>query len=806
MIFNVYHPFSLNFFLLIILLFVSKILCAQTTINGTVFNNSLRPIVGATVCLVDDDKNILSATITDSVGNFKFNNAKTDYLHVSHVAYEDNYVHVQNARNVVVCLTDKVEELDEITIVVKRPVLEMRNGNIVANISQMPNAEKTDLTNILSRIPGVKANESDGLMLNGKTAVLYIDGRKQNLPEGNLIKLLKSMPASSMEQVELVNENDGTYDIEIGAVIKLKTKSHAADGIYFSIGVHGKYADEVTSDTDDKFSTGGDAFFVVRRKNITFNTTFSYDNDNCIDFLKDSTIYLNSTIIKSRELSSFKKNDVLSASNLSFDLKKIKIGIVDVNFMIYQTHAKINTTNEFEIHRIISDSSHIQLSDNQKNDKFITGFIGYKSSGNSPYRLNLSYSIANNVLKSEDNYFDSDNEKVRKDLYLRTQPEMSGWQQTGNLDFQYNIDTSQFTIYAGVQVDKNHVNDKIENSINMIGYNESDFKADEVIAAGYARLSCDLTKKWNLSGAVRVEKEWYKIKLKTVDNWFEKEFFYCLPFANITYSANRILQLKASMYGNVSRANYDQLYPGVRYINSYSNRVGNPNLIPTSYYGVSLSGWLFQECNFGVKYEKTSDFVIGVTKSVAAEHQTLTYMNAYDAKQFESFFNIYHQFFDDALYVSLNMFALYNYIIPKNDFTLPDDSKKYWKGEGEIDVNYDLTDNFSVSTSLWYQPKYKGLQEKMQRLMSFDCGFYLDLFNESLSIAVEAEDLFRTMKYNYETYFDGNVSHSTSIYNSRFGRFVKLSVTYKLFKNRDASDDARYENGVIGRGRFSQSK
>lgn len=782
-------------------LLICNLLSAQTVITGTVFDNGLQPIAGATVCVIDADENILSATTTDANGNFLLENPQSDYLHVSHVAYEDSYTHAQGAKKVVICLVDKVENLGEVTVVAKRPVLEMKNGNMVANLSQMPNAETADVAKILERIPGVKSNESDGLSLNGKAVTLYIDGRKQNLPEENLIQMLKSMPASSMEQVELVTENDGTYSVETGAVIKLKTKSRAADGVFCTIGGYGKFADKVSADSEHKLSAGSNAFLVVRRKNVTFNTTLSYYDNNSSVFQEDSTCYSNSTIINDRGLSDYRNGNLLSASNLNVGFEKF--GNINLNFMLYQNHRKTDATNRFEISRLSADSSHTLLTESKGGDRFITGFIGYTAPESAPFKLNLSYNIANNIWKSESDYFNSDSERTRKELYLNTKPEMWGWQQTGNIDFQYKIDTLKLTVFAGAQIDNNHVNDKIENGTNLIGYNESDFEADEVIAAGYVRLSYDITKKWNLSGALRIEKEWYKAKLKTDDNWFEKEFFYCLPFANITFNPNKNFQAKASLYGSVSRANYDQLYPGARYVTPYSSRVGNPNLEPTLYRGASLSGWLFRKCNIGVSYEKISDYVIGVAKSEIAEQQVVTYMNAYDAKTFQTYFNIFQQFFDDALYVSFNAFVLHNSLLAKNGFTILDGFKNYWKGEGEFDVDYDLTDNISVSTCLWYQPQYKGLQEKMRPLWSFDIGLYFNFLDESLAIAVEAEDLFRTMKSNYETYFDGNVSHTKNVDNSRF---VKLSVTYKFFRNRDVSGDARYENGVIGRGRFNQSK
>ena len=59
-------------------LLICNLLSAQTAITGTVFDNGLQPIAGATVCVIDADENILSATTTDANGNFLLENPQSD--------------------------------------------------------------------------------------------------------------------------------------------------------------------------------------------------------------------------------------------------------------------------------------------------------------------------------------------------------------------------------------------------------------------------------------------------------------------------------------------------------------------------------------------------------------------------------------------------------------------------------------------------------------------------------------------------------------------------------------------------------
>ena len=95
---NLYMTFTMNIYnfckscavkIAVSAVLLLSVVCVQSqTIEGTVIDNSLEPVVGAVVCTVDSVESILSATTTDANGKFSLNISAPSSLRVSHIAYE----------------------------------------------------------------------------------------------------------------------------------------------------------------------------------------------------------------------------------------------------------------------------------------------------------------------------------------------------------------------------------------------------------------------------------------------------------------------------------------------------------------------------------------------------------------------------------------------------------------------------------------------------------------------------------------------------------------------------------------------
>ncbi|MCG7860030.1 TonB-dependent receptor plug domain-containing protein, partial [Flavihumibacter sediminis] len=66
---------------------------------------------------------------------------------------------------------------------------------------------------VLEKSPGVMVDKDGNISLKGKQSVMVMmDGRPTYLTGEQLANLLKSMPASSIDQIELVTNPSAKYD------------------------------------------------------------------------------------------------------------------------------------------------------------------------------------------------------------------------------------------------------------------------------------------------------------------------------------------------------------------------------------------------------------------------------------------------------------------------------------------------------------------------------------------------------------------------------------------------------------------
>ncbi|MDR0371843.1 MAG: TonB-dependent receptor [Prevotellaceae bacterium] len=204
------------------------------------------------------------------------------------------------------------EQLSELTVTASKPLISMDLDKIIYDTASDPEAESNNVLEMLRKVPMVTVDGEDKIQVKGSTSFkIYLDGKPSNMFTNNPSEVLKSMPASSIKNIEVITEPGAKYDAEgVGGIINIVTAKAMigytgsvrtsinslggyGGGGYFStkIGKFGltanlNYNQNKTNDTDahsereilDPVAAQKYQYLMSRSKSPKSNMGFSYSN------------------------------------------------------------------------------------------------------------------------------------------------------------------------------------------------------------------------------------------------------------------------------------------------------------------------------------------------------------------------------------------------------------------------------------------------------------------------------------------------------------------------------------------------
>lgn len=230
---------KLTFTLLFILLFACTF--AQTyTVSGLVVDSAGKaPVELANVILKNKGgDSIAAANISGADGRFqleKVTGGEYD-LHLSFIGYKARVIPVTVTGNTDlgnVELVSTAQSLGEAVVVSQKSLITKTSEKTVYNVAQSPTGQVGTAADVLRNMPGVSVDQKGNISIIGKEGVrVLVDGRPNAMAENNLQAFLNSIPANSIESIELVTNPSARYDAEGGAgIINIKLKKGRADGL-----------------------------------------------------------------------------------------------------------------------------------------------------------------------------------------------------------------------------------------------------------------------------------------------------------------------------------------------------------------------------------------------------------------------------------------------------------------------------------------------------------------------------------------------------------------------------------------------
>lgn len=600
-----------NKLLILILNLFAFSICCQTIIGKVLDKTTKEGVPFATLTLVNKNFEPISGKLTDIDGSFdiNLNLIDTAIIITKYLGYENDTLTLNIGNNIqsqTIYLTQSSIVLNDITITSQKSLFRIEKGKLTFNVENINTGQSDNLSEIISKTPGISLDQSGNILFRGKQGVAFqINGKPVSVASDQLLNYLASIQGTSVEKIELIatpnasNEASGSAGI---INIKLKQKD--------DLGLNGNMNVGLAMGRFPRFNFGTNANY---RINEIFNIYASYSKyfgKNYVINNSYRTVLDNTQFNQNGETENTSNN-----ANYQFG--------IDVNKNNHEISIFANAVSSVpeyfsssttDILKSQIDSIILFKSENERKLNNIT--LTYKHKYNidtsgSYVVANLDYypSFFKSATTQNTSHFLKDGSIYRPDFIEKFEAPSTIAVYAASLDIvkNYGDDTfeagwksslvnSDNEILFYYQKDNEWINQK--NRSNK-------FIFDETIHAGYAGYTT-YYKDVEIYGGIRTESSISKGNSVTIDSVFTRKIFKLFPSMSISKNYTNS-SISFSYSKRIDRPAYNQLNPFIYFIDRFSFWQGNVNLRPMITNSFDLSYVLNNWFTTSLNYNRSSD-------------------------------------------------------------------------------------------------------------------------------------------------------------------------------------------------------
>ncbi|MBX3165176.1 MAG: outer membrane beta-barrel protein [Bacteroidetes bacterium] len=774
--------------------FISLSICsvAQNRITGKISDTSQTALPFITVALLNaSDSSIYRGTNTNDKGIYEFENIKAGnyFIEVRAVGYKNGFnslVSIDSLSQIEIpeiILNTEGVLLNEVSVSVQKKTFEFKGGNITVNVDGSPMAVGNSAYDILSRLPGVTVSNDD-ISINGSgSAKIVIDGKMQQIPQAQVIVMLKALPGSMIEKMEVLKIPPVKYDAAGGGIIHIYTKKAKITG--FSGNVFGGLSQGFYMRYNSGFSLN-----YKGKKVSLFSGLNANDSPSNYSSIYESNVK-NDTVLT--RLYQDNKNKTVAKSGSAFlgaDWYINEKNVLGFKADRYFGNRFVNRHGLFTMQN--SDMGYDLLpyfSDNTVNWSSYNVNVNYEHQFDTlgtKLKIISDYNNADNDNRGENNNrFLFFNETQAQPSLIYNSKNLNGVYVWANqLDFEKKFSkTCEFEAGAKYSYQNLFSNyDLQQQNQNTLIYEtdtafSNQFVYNEQIQAAYANLKKE-DKKFTYNFGLRAENTLIKSHSITRGINYDRNYFSLFPLLSADYTHNGNHSYSASFNRRLDRPQYYLFNP---YRQFYSNILlsgqGNPNLKPTysnqlslthNYKGKIINALYYTVLqNFQLQYSTLNE----QTKALIWQQGNLKYGNFFD-------WNLSVNLEPKKWWIfsaSSNVYLIhYQGMLNDKNYNVSAFSCSMWAyNQFKLGKTLSLTvDGWASSPFLWgiFLTKARGM---------LNIGFKKTFFKNTLEASISAQDVLNTFNLHNVVKYQNQDYYTLDRYDTRR---INFGLTYNFGK------------------------
>lgn len=783
---------------------VSQAQTKTVSLRGNVTDKASKPAEAVTVSLLHaKDSSVAKIQSTDRSGKYSFLDLSAGkYLvMVSAVGHEKSYsAHISldgekpEVEVPAMQLVAASKELGAVTVTYRKPFIEQMIDKTVLNVDAAVTNVGATALEVLEKAPGVMVDKDGNISLKGKQSVLVMmDGRPTYLTGEQLASLLKSMPASNIDQIELVTNPSAKYDASGNSgIINIKTKKNKQKGFNGNLALN--YGQGAYWKTNNSLNLN------LRTGKFNFFANGGYSTWNSFQALDIKRNYRDAgtkELTAIFEQSSFMRN-INSNYNMKFGVdyflsKNSTLGVVAARNFSPEKWTNRNTSYMMNP-QSVTDS--IVLADGYSEDLWKNKSVNlnfrhqFDTTGREltadadyiTYGSNSKQRFTNTNLDADQNpkYTEQLRGSIPIDIDIYsakldyTQPLKKGAKMEAGLKTSF-VNTNNTADYSNLG------NNGWENDYGK----SNQFLYKENIIAGYLNYNTQI-KKFGIQAGLRYEHTRYEGKQfgnpTKPDSSFSRNYGSIFPTLFVSYKANEKNQFAVSYGRRIDRPAYQNLNPFMFFIDKYTYVRGNPYLQPQFTHNIELSHTFKSFLTTTLNYSYTRDYFNETFSQGNPQYNEPEYATIVRQGNIRALHNagmsVSAQVPVQKWWTAI-LYSNYNY----NEYsgTLNNEEIKVSAGTLMFNVNnqFKFNKGWSAELSGWYRSKGVEGQVLINSMGAASAGVSKQILKSKGTLKLNIRDIFHTQKQS------GNMNFQTteaSFGSRRDSRVVNLAFTYRFGK------------------------
>ena len=597
---------QIRFFLSVMMLTMSAVVMAQTTVKGVLKDEVLdesEPFATVRVFKAGQKDKPVAMFLTKEDGQFSEQvNGKGRYdIVFSSVGKEDLTQTVELGSEATIDLgtlyiKENATMLKGVEIVAQKPLVKMEVDKMSYNVAEDEDSKSNTVLDMLRKVPMVTVDGQDNISVNGSSSFkVYVDGMPNVMFSSNPSMVFKSMPATAVKSIEVITNPGAKYDAE-GASgvlnIVMNKMTPAAGGMPSQSYSMNGYNGTVRAQAGTK-QLGGSAFVSGQQGKFSYsvNAMTSYNKpgntETELEQIQDngvSQIMTSSNDVKTPftmgSLSLGYQIDDMSAMNLT----------AQINTMSMKSTGK--TTTKMDGYDV-ADFSYDSRTDMKNSRTSFSGSLDYQRFFNKEHTqsLALTYQLNYSPATTEStNNFGGTRGVGLPDLSSRySENDDKTINHIFQLDYSMPLGAGQ-TLSLGGKLQLHDATSESKYFLQSVydPSSSSDYEYKNKILAGYGEYVGNFDK-FGVKTGVRYEYTWQDVEYHLGNgNDFSTSYGSLVPTASLQYTLGTGSNLGLTYNMRISR-------PGITYLNPYvdkSNPIalsyGNPDLDVEKAHNLSL--------------------------------------------------------------------------------------------------------------------------------------------------------------------------------------------------------------------------